>query len=81
VAVLSHDKFHRITRETDGSVRVSVEMARGEHPATTRAAALRYVRASLGAEWTIGAYLGHEHYRRFDGYPATARRWSAIRTA
>lgn len=71
--------FGRITAEY-GSVRVSVETSDSEHHSTNRAAALHWVREALGADWSIGAYLGREHYRREDGYDVTAKRYSVIYT-
>lgn len=79
--VIAHDKFHRLVEQPGGNLTVSIEQA-GEHHMALRAAALRWARTHLPApgrgQWAIGAYIGPEHYRRADGYKATARRYSIV---
>lgn len=75
--VLSHDKYRRVT-DVEGNLYVEVEQDAGTHHQTVRADALRFARDCLGDNAHLGAYLGHVYYRRFDGHPATARRYSVV---
>lgn len=75
--ILAHDTFHRVT-DVEGNLYVEVERERGEHHSTVRSAALRFARDVLGERAVIGAYVGPVYYRRSDGHPATAARFTVV---
>lgn len=69
----------RRVENNHGNYYVTVDVAPGEHHSTNRADARRFLRSALGESWEICAYLGPVHYRNGDGYPTTAKRYSAVR--
>lgn len=77
--VVCFDRWHSV-RTAYGNVTVSVETDRTEHHSTTRAQAIRFVKANLPAGWVVNAYLGREHYRSVSGYPAYAKLFSVVYT-
>lgn len=79
--VIAHDKFHRI-EDADGTGRwivVEVETQDGEHHMTNRSCARAFLAAHMPEEYVIHQYIGDSQYRRADGHPATARRYSVVR--
>lgn len=77
--IITADLFARIEQAEHGALRVTMELNPGEHHSTNRSAALAYARESLCSDsYVIGAYVGKSHYRRTDGYSATANVFSIV---